>query len=943
MKQVLTFCFLLLTSFLLRGSTCTWTGTAGDNMWQTADNWSCGSVPTASDDVIFTTFNLVAATSNISINSLSLGDGIALTGNAGLTFSANSITYNSTSNGLVTSRITGFVSATVSEVTLNAPNINLISLELQNGILTGAVNTNAQALKLTGITALNTGCSFSGGTLLGNGVEFNNAIVTVNSNINISCSTRFMGGSFMGTGSFTLGSGAVIFGGALPPTLINVPITINNTLSGANALNCANIVFSSTVTLNASSGSFYFSVVGNSLQSLEFRGALNSNKAFSISGITGSLVKFTNATVDIDGTTEGMSVSCDAVIINTTFNDNTGFTGTTDFQSGIFNSRLDIGSSMSPSKVFTIRSSGAKSILGFTEIASTVNWEAGLITKNSATQIIVDAGATFNVSAADGFSQPFSGSLTNNGTINYNCSLPNNYCVFPLRTWNTSLGTINLNNTANQSHLQLFGYDNEGTINIASRCLLSLGGENQAHYLRGNITGSGMLAISLGAHNLTSNFSTGSLSKLELYGGAYIFSSVSSAINLTTTSATLLSWLDAWMTIPLNIQGTAQMMSGTHGLSNTVTVNGILNWNGGTPYFHTNGKINITSIGTMNNNFAGSTGLEANATNADITNCGTIKATAIPTITVPFLSCTTGVVTCSNALNFVSNYHNAGTIKPGCSPGTTVINPSVSSASTAVYEMEIIGGYGVAGTMDDADKLQSAGDIVLNGTLKVSLNNPTADNYTLFNSTGGSVTGFNNLTILYSVNGGAFTSTVPPRTNFQINTTNIVFQITGTVLPVELTAFKGKNTEGGNLLTWQTASEANTSDFDIERSNDGQIFEKIGKTKAEGKATNYNYLDKYPLSITTYYRLKINDLDGKNDYSNIVSIATKTKEKLNIFPNPVSAILTINVVGDGFQIYNLLGQEVIRGQATKRVDVSALPQGAYLLKVGAEQVRFVKE
>ena len=66
------------------------------------------------------------------------------------------------------------------------------------------------------------------------------------------------------------------------------------------------------------------------------------------------------------------------------------------------------------------------------------------------------------------------------------------------------------------------------------------------------------------------------------------------------------------------------------------------------------------------------------------------------------------------------------------------------------------------------------------------------------------------------------------------------------VLPLELLAFEGKNTEGGNLLTWQTANEINVSNFTIERSLDGQTFAEIGNVKAKNAAVSksrFSYFD----------------------------------------------------------------------------------------------------
>jgi Concanavalin A-like lectin/glucanases superfamily/Secretion system C-terminal sorting domain len=183
-------------------------------------------------------------------------------------------------------------------------------------------------------------------------------------------------------------------------------------------------------------------------------------------------------------------------------------------------------------------------------------------------------------------------------------------------------------------------------------------------------------------------------------------------------------------------------------------------------------------------------------------------------------------------------------------------------------------------------------------------------------------------------------------------------------LPVELLSFKGKNianpdklgTEGGNVLTWTTATELNFSHFDIERSNDGKTFEKIGETKAKGSNSTYTFTDNFndtktsgrfetSPTLTHYYRLKINDLDGKSDYSKIINLESpKILRGVKIYPNPVSTTLNIQTENNSdFLILNLLGQQVLRGQTAQNVDVSALPQGNYVLKVGTEQVKFVKQ
>ena len=297
-----------------------------------------------------------------------------------------------------------------------------------------------------------------------------------------------------------------------------------------------------------------------------------------------------------------------------------------------------------------------------------------------------------------------------------------------------------------------------------------------------------------------------------------------------------------------------------------------------------------------------------------------------------------------------SDYVNQSTIAPGNSPGTLTINPSVSSTPTAVYDMEIIGGFGAAGTADDADQLASVGNIALNGTLHLILNSPAAGSYTIFNSTGGTISGFSSLSVLYSVNGGAYTSTPPSNVTIQVNSNTIVVAVAGIVLPVELVAFQAQNTEGGNQLTWQTASEKNVQDFDVEKSIDGKTFDKIGTVKAKGKAANYEFLDKTVVAGLMYYRLKINDLDGKTEYSKTVTVRQKGKGlTAKAFPNPTQGTLTVEIeVAEKsdvtIELTDILGRQVwlskaenTEGVTTFPIPMSELVNGNYFLKVSNGQ------
>ena len=170
-----------------------------------------------------------------------------------------------------------------------------------------------------------------------------------------------------------------------------------------------------------------------------------------------------------------------------------------------------------------------------------------------------------------------------------------------------------------------------------------------------------------------------------------------------------------------------------------------------------------------------------------------------------------------------------------------------------------------------------------------------------------------------------------------------VLKMSGSTIPVELIDFTGKNTMGLNRLTWQTASEINSSHFDIERSHDGISFEKIGETKAQGKATTYQFLDNAPLTIS-YYRLKEISIDGIGTLSKVIEISTNSKNKFKIYPSVTTYFLTVEGdEGDNFDIINILGQTVLKGEIKTQIDVSQLPKGTYWFKTSYKVSKFVKQ
>jgi G8 domain/Right handed beta helix region/Secretion system C-terminal sorting domain len=181
---------------------------------------------------------------------------------------------------------------------------------------------------------------------------------------------------------------------------------------------------------------------------------------------------------------------------------------------------------------------------------------------------------------------------------------------------------------------------------------------------------------------------------------------------------------------------------------------------------------------------------------------------------------------------------------------------------------------------------------------------------------------------------------------------------TSAPLAVELLDFKSKNTEGGNLLTWTTASEKNNAGFDIEASADGVRFEKIGFVKGNSTTNfkhTYDFLDKTPpLSNLTYYRLQQIDFDGTKKVSATISIQKNTTSKgLKVYPNPTAqseiSVEWSNYTEGGIEVVNAIGQTVFQhkftpltGERLLRIEISSWSSGVYFIKSGQEMVKFVK-
>jgi len=180
---------------------------------------------------------------------------------------------------------------------------------------------------------------------------------------------------------------------------------------------------------------------------------------------------------------------------------------------------------------------------------------------------------------------------------------------------------------------------------------------------------------------------------------------------------------------------------------------------------------------------------------------------------------------------------------------------------------------------------------------------------------------------------------------------------TNSPLPIELISFDAQSYQSKVLLNWVTASEINNDYFNIERSKNGYDWEIIKQVDAAGNSSeqlNYQIFDFKPYSEVSYYRLKQTDFDGLFSYSDIKVVNFKKNNEFILYPNPSKNTITIkssNTLNKDYQIFNVLGQDLTltTSKYTEecsnciRINISALPIGLYIVKMGNTLHRFYKK
>lgn len=173
----------------------------------------------------------------------------------------------------------------------------------------------------------------------------------------------------------------------------------------------------------------------------------------------------------------------------------------------------------------------------------------------------------------------------------------------------------------------------------------------------------------------------------------------------------------------------------------------------------------------------------------------------------------------------------------------------------------------------------------------------------------------------------------------------VVYTYQSGALPVTLVSFTAKKSDSKTTkLEWATTSETMSDHFEIQKSNNGKQWSKIGVVKSSGdskKLAEYSSEDLFPRNGQNLYRLKMVDRDGSFTFSRIVSATFDgIPSLLNTYPNPAISQVSVRAEGNekitDIHIFDQSGKRVNVVLLSDEIDVSTLSNGIYSIRATYE-------
>lgn len=303
--------------------------------------------------------------------------------------------------------------------------------------------------------------------------------------------------------------------------------------------------------------------------------------------------------------------------------------------------------------------------------------------------------------------------------------------------------------------------------------------------------------------------------------------------------------------------------------------------------------------------------------------------------------------------SFATVSSNTGTIAPGNSPGTLIVNSGFASTGTPTLDLEISTTGGAAGINYDQVVFKNAPPTNL-ANIKLKVTDMASDAvgtvYTIISTNANTLTGtFAPANITLSPNLG----------NLQVTSTAVTVEKLS-VLPLSWGYFFAYSKNNAIQLDWETIQEIRTASFEIEYSDDNRNFTKVASIPAKGYSNSsslYSYShSSFSQAGVHYYRIKQVDIDKAFTYSATRVVKLRGSEKtlkVQLGPNPITDHIKVVSLENSVQlsIHDISGRptrQLTIGKGTHTISLSDLPKGTYIISVSDKdnarfQQKFIKQ
>lgn len=172
-----------------------------------------------------------------------------------------------------------------------------------------------------------------------------------------------------------------------------------------------------------------------------------------------------------------------------------------------------------------------------------------------------------------------------------------------------------------------------------------------------------------------------------------------------------------------------------------------------------------------------------------------------------------------------------------------------------------------------------------------------------------------------------------------------------TVLAIRLDYFTGVLKDKKGLLKWRSSFEENIRDFEIQKSLNGRDFSLLTHVAPKNiSGSEYNAEDVTLATGSNFYRLKVINLDGTVDYSQVVKINYKkgSPSGWSVYPNPaegdvslvyqsvVSKKITVQLTDVAGKLINRSVHQITAGNNKINIPAQRLTTGMYLITIWGE-------